>query len=149
MFQQDIYWLRIATDKNAGDRFRSGSIRVAIDVSVNSFILISDCIDPMLCTAAFNIVHHDQGDCFGLRGCMASPRREQLPNARPSNLDLSRRNRLAIRRTTVRRLPIESPHDKFFRFAFKHVDLACDLIQWTFPASPLIVSLSMHVSTPK
>lgn len=35
----------------------------------------------------------------------------------------------------MRHLPIESPHDKFFRFAFKHVDLACDLIQWTFPAS--------------
>jgi len=35
----------------------------------------------------------------------------------------------------VRRLPIESPHDKFFRFAFKHVDLVRDLIQWTFPAS--------------
>jgi hypothetical protein len=44
----------------------------------------------------------------------------------------------------VRRLPIESPHDKFFRFAFKHVALVSDLIQWTFPASPLIVSLSMH-----
>jgi len=35
----------------------------------------------------------------------------------------------------VRRLPIESPHDKFFRFAFKHVELVHDLIQWTFPAS--------------
>lgn len=33
------------------------------------------------------------------------------------------------------RLRIESPHDKFFRFAFKHVELVRDLIQWTFPAS--------------
>lgn len=33
------------------------------------------------------------------------------------------------------RLQIESPHDKFFRFAFKHVELVRDLIQWTFPAS--------------
>jgi hypothetical protein len=35
----------------------------------------------------------------------------------------------------VQRLQIESPHDKFFRFAFKHVELVHDLIQWTFPAS--------------
>ncbi|MEY4566718.1 MAG: hypothetical protein RLY14_1688 [Planctomycetota bacterium] len=35
----------------------------------------------------------------------------------------------------MRHLQIESPHDKFFRFAFKHVDLVRDLIQWTFPAS--------------
>jgi hypothetical protein len=35
----------------------------------------------------------------------------------------------------VRHLPIESTHDKFFRFAFKHVALVSDLIQWTFPAS--------------
>ena len=35
----------------------------------------------------------------------------------------------------MQRLQIESPHDKFFRFAFKHVELMRDLIQWTFPAS--------------
>ena len=33
------------------------------------------------------------------------------------------------------RLQIESPHDKFFRFAFRHVELVRDLIQWAFPAS--------------
>jgi len=35
----------------------------------------------------------------------------------------------------VQRLQIESPHDKFFRFAFKQTELVHDLIQWTFPAS--------------
>lgn len=42
---------------------------------------------------------------------------------------------LKQKETIVPRLQIESPHDKFFRFAFKHVELVRDLIQWTFPAS--------------